>query len=200
MAPPADRADRTRGAARGRRPTAAGRSAGRRPPRSSPCRGTRRRARTIASGRPRATVTTRLMAVVTRLSQSASRTTGEASATCSEPSRIDRHDEGEDGQPEEQREQGGERDERALAPSTRPERGGPRPDPPRPQSPGRTPRDAFDHDAGGRNPSILQDRLAVGTGEPVEEGLGGGRVLRGLDDDAVIGRPARSRRRGRRSS
>ena len=50
----------------------------------------RRRARTKASGIPSATVITRLIAVVTRLSHSASRTTGEATATASDPSTTDR--------------------------------------------------------------------------------------------------------------
>ena len=64
----AARGGRTRAAAPARRPTAAGRSAGRRSPRPATCRGTTRRASTNASGRPNATVMTRLIAVVTRLS------------------------------------------------------------------------------------------------------------------------------------
>ena len=50
----------------------------------------RRRARTNASGRPSATVTTRLTAVVTRLSASASSTMRDPIAMASEPSKIDR--------------------------------------------------------------------------------------------------------------
>ena len=82
-------------------------------PRRATCRGTVRRARTMASGRPRATVRTRLTAVVMRLSQSASRTTGDATATASDR-RGSPERQGDDRQPEEEREQAGERGERAL--------------------------------------------------------------------------------------
>src|SRR5436189_82179 len=58
-----------------------------------------RRARTTARGRPSATVSTRLIAVVYRLSHRASRTTGDVSATWSDPTRIDRPTRASTGRP-----------------------------------------------------------------------------------------------------
>ena len=107
----------------------------------------RRRARTKASGRPRATVSTRLTAVVARLSHSASRTTGEAAASASDPSTIARATSATTGSPRNRANRA------ARATSERsPQRAG-RPVPDRPVDGPPPARGRLAHRAGGRNPS-----------------------------------------------
>ena len=116
------RAGRTRAAGRGRPPTAAGRSAGRRSPRAKPLPAERPAGKDErqrqAQGRRSCT---RLIAVVTRLSQRASRTTGERERVRQRPIEDRPHDEGErPAAPRKSAKSAGDRVERAIAPTARP--------------------------------------------------------------------------------
>ena len=124
-------------------------------------------------------MTTRLIAVVTRLSQSASRTSGEASATRSEPSRIDRATRVATGSPR----------NRANSPATASSERSPQP-PDRaaagrvrpaasPVIPVGSPGDVV-ITSRWLEPEPAQDRLAVRPGEPGQEVVGGRRVGRSL--------------------
>ena len=91
---------------------------------SQPLPRNRRRARTKASGSPRVTVMTRLMAVVTRLSQSASsdrrRGDGDGQRAIEDRSQHER----EDREAQEQREEGGQQGHGTLCPAPSPPTGG----------------------------------------------------------------------------
>ncbi len=185
MAPREARGARRPAAGQGRRPMAAGRSAGRQSPRPGPCRGSAAARGRPRAGDPSATVIARLIAVVTKLSQSASRTTGDASANRSDPSRIARPTRVRTGSPRKSA-------KRAASAATerspqRPEPGGARlraaahP----PGIPGRRAAGWIRSRRRREEPEAGEDGLAVGPGEPGQERLGGG-VLRRCDNDAVI--------------
>ena len=94
---------------------------------------------------------TRLIAVVTRLSQSASSTTGDAIAIASDPSRIGRTTRVTTGSPRKSANSAGDGGERPLAPADV-ERRGLAPDGPRRRV---APAASVDHD-GGRNPKLAR--------------------------------------------
>ena len=129
---------------------------------------------------------TRLIAVVTRLSQSASRTTGEASATASDPSRIARTTSVRTGSP---------RNRAKRAASAASERSPQRPavrgsglERPAQPAPPRAPGCRLDHDGGGRNPKPARIAWPSGPANQARKACGRGGVRGRLDDDAGVGR------------
>ena len=156
----------------------------------------RRRASTNASGSPSATVMTRLDGRRHEAQPEGVEDRGRGEGDPQRAVEDGPHDEGEDGQAEEQGEQAGEDGERPLRPSARPGR---RPPGDRRCAPGCSPGGSVDHD-GGRNPKPLRIAWPSRPGEPGQERPGGVGVRRGLDDDAGVGRRGRWRRPGRRPS